>query len=140
MQQRREQAWKALGEFIRAQRLLARLSLRQMAEMTRISNPYLSQVERGIYRPSAHVLKSIADALDISAEALYAQVGLLDRQPPQNESGVEEAIRLDTNLAPAQKTALLEVYRGFLAANQDSPIPASRPAGRRRRSPPRQLC
>lgn len=133
MQQRKEEAWKALGEFIRAQRQLARLSLRQMAEMTRISNPYLSQVERGIYRPSAHVLKSIAEALDISAEALYAQVGLLDREPLRDQSGVEQAIRLDANLAPPQKTALLEVYRGFLAANQDSTNLAGRAAGRRKR-------
>jgi len=122
------EAWKALGEFIRAQRKLARLSLRQMAQMTRISNPYLSQVERGLYRPSAQVLKSIADCLNLSAEAMYARVGLLDREPGA-ESGVEEAIRLDAGLAPAQKAALLEVYRGFAEANRS----AAGAAGRARR-------
>lgn len=112
-----DSAGKALGAFIRSQRELARLSLRQVAEMAKVSNPYLSQVERGVYRPSAQVLKGIADALEISAESIYAQAGLLDasgpskkRQPPK----VEEAIRLDDRLSKEQKETLIRVYRGFL--------------------------
>lgn len=83
--------------------------------MARVSNPYLSQVERGVYRPSAQVLKGIADALEISAESLYAQAGLLDT-PPQSgkrRQRVEEAIRLDDRLSRDQKEALIRVYRGF---------------------------
>src|SRR6202165_4961622 len=70
--------WKGLGEFIRAQRQLADLSLRQLAELANVSNPYLSQVERGIYKPSAQVLKGIADALQVSAQSMYMGAGLLD--------------------------------------------------------------
>src|ERR671930_115930 len=104
-----------LGEFIRLQREIAQLSLRQLAEVADVSNAYLSQVERGLYRPSAQVLKGIADGLHISAEELYARAGLLDDEarPPS----VEEAIRLDERLRPDQKEALLGVYRGFTAAD-----------------------
>ena len=104
----------ALGEFIRAQRRLAHLSLRQMADMARISNPYLSQVERGVYKPSAEVLKNIARALDISAETLYAQAGLLDGDKADRERKVEEAIRLDPRLSEDQKGTLINVYRQFV--------------------------
>jgi transcriptional regulator with XRE-family HTH domain len=101
-----------LGEFIRLQREIAHLSLRQLADLADVSNAYLSQVERGLYHPSAHVLKGIAEALEISAEELYTRAGLLDDEarPPS----VEEAIRLDDRLTPEQKEALLSVYRGFL--------------------------
>ena len=75
--------WSALGDFIRSQRQLARLSLRQLAELTSVSNPYLSQIERGLYRPSAQVLKSIAEALHLSAETIYAEAGLLDQRGDQ---------------------------------------------------------
>jgi transcriptional regulator with XRE-family HTH domain len=108
--------WTALGDFIRSQRQLARLSLRQLAELTSVSNPYLSQIERGLYRPSAQVLKSIAEALHMSAETMYAEAGLLD-QRVQEEVGdprVEQAIRLDHALSTEQKEALIQVYRGFL--------------------------
>jgi transcriptional regulator with XRE-family HTH domain len=100
-----------LGEFIRLQREIAHLSLRRLADLADVSNAYLSQVERGLYHPSAHVLKGIADALQISAEELYGRAGLLDEEarPPS----VEEAIRLDQRLTPEQKEALLGVYRGF---------------------------
>lgn len=109
-------ASRALGAFIRSQRELARLSLRQVAEMAKVSNPYLSQVERGVYRPSAHVLKGIADALEISAESLYAQAGLLDssRSSSRRRPSVEEAIRLDDRLSRDQKETLIRVYRGFI--------------------------
>ncbi|HEX3605748.1 MAG TPA: helix-turn-helix transcriptional regulator [Candidatus Dormibacteraeota bacterium] len=111
------ETWSALGDFIRSQRQLARLSLRQLAELTKVSNPYLSQIERGLYRPSAQVLKSIAEALHLSAETIYAEAGLLDHRTGDEEVGsprVEEAIRLDTHLSTEQKEALIQVYRGFL--------------------------
>jgi len=107
--------WKVLGEFIRSQRRLADLSLRQLADLALVSNPYLSQVERGLYRPSAQVLKGIASALNISAETLFSQAGLLTGEPEAaGPPTVEEAIRLDRRLTHAQKQALIQVYRGFL--------------------------
>ena len=101
-----------LGEFIRLQREIAHMSLRQLGELADVSNAYLSQVERGLYHPSAQVLKGIADALQISAQELYARAGLLNEEarPPS----VEEAIRLDDRLTAGQKAALLGVYRGFV--------------------------
>lgn len=114
MQAHDQERLKALGEFIRTQRQLGRLSLRQLATLARISNPYLSQVERGLYRPSADMLKAIADALDIPIEELYRQAGLLDEPEPGDEvPTVEQAIRLDPRLTAEQKAALLGVYRGF---------------------------
>src|SRR5260370_23448387 len=108
--------WTALGDFIRSQRQLARLSLRQLAELTSVSNPYLSQIERGLYRPSAQVLKSIAEALHLSAETIYAEAGLLDQRGAETAASprVEEAIRLDHELSTEQKEALIHVYRGLL--------------------------
>lgn len=105
-----------LGDFIRAQRRLAQLSLRQLSELADVSNAYLSQVERGLYRPSAHILKNIAEALQISAESMYAQAGLLDDAPAAPRTSVEEAIQLDPRLSGEQKAALLGVYRGFLSS------------------------
>ena len=105
-----------LGEFIRAQRRLAQLSLRQLAELADVSNAYLSQVERGLYRPSAQVLKNLAGALQISAESMYAQAGLLDEAASPPTPSVEEAISLDPRLTEEQKSALLGVYRGFTAS------------------------
>ena len=106
---------KALGEFIKAQRELANLSLRQLSEMTKVSNPYLSQVERGMYKPSADVLKSIAEALHVSAETMFAQAGLLDPESRDNgPSSVEDAIRLDGRLSNEQKETLTRIYRGFV--------------------------
>jgi transcriptional regulator with XRE-family HTH domain len=102
-----------VGDFIRAQRQLANLSLRQLAELAKVSNPYLSQIERGLYRPSAEVMKSLASALQISAESLYARAGLLD-DVPNGPCTVLEAIRLDDELTTEQKEALIGVYRGFL--------------------------
>jgi transcriptional regulator with XRE-family HTH domain len=103
-----------LGEFIRNQRRLADLSVRQLAEVARVSNPYLSQVERGIYKPSAEILKSIADALNISAETLYTKAGLLDESKEEDAPTVEDAIRADARLTTEQKKALLDVYRNFV--------------------------
>jgi transcriptional regulator with XRE-family HTH domain len=102
-----------LGGFIRMQRELADLSVRQLADLANVSNAYLSQVERGLYRPSAHVLKSLADALDLSAETLYQRAGLLDEERDHPARGVEEAIRLDADLSAEQKETLIRVYRGL---------------------------
>ena len=104
-----------LGEFIRNQREITRLSLRQLANLARISNPYLSQIERGLYEPSANVLKSIAKALGIAPEKLYAIAGWLgDERSDADGAGVEAAIRTDLRLTSRQKEALIEVYRSFL--------------------------
>jgi transcriptional regulator with XRE-family HTH domain len=105
-----------VGEFIHSQRQLAKMSLRQLAEKAKVSNPYLSQIERGIYKPSAEVLKGIAEALNISAETLYARIGLVDadRRHQEKAPSVEEAIRLDERLSTRQKETLLSVYRDFV--------------------------
>ncbi|MGB8909571.1 MAG: helix-turn-helix transcriptional regulator [Candidatus Cybelea sp.] len=109
-------AWRSLGDFIRGQRELANLSMRQLAEIAKISNPYLSQVERGLYKPSADVLKSIANALHISAETMYAQAGLLDDSEGRDEShhGVEHAVKMDPSLTTDQKEAIIRIYRSFI--------------------------
>lgn len=112
-----EPVWRGgVGEFIRAQRELANLSLRQLADIAKISNPYLSQVERGMYKPSADVLKNIASALKISAETMYAQAGLLDEAAGAGEAtrDVEHAVRLDPRLSAEQKETLIRIYRGFV--------------------------
>jgi transcriptional regulator with XRE-family HTH domain len=113
----------ALGAFIRTQRKLANLSLRQLAELTSLSNPYLSQVERGLHQPSVRVLKAISDALNVSAETLLAQAGLIDAAvggpaPAKEEPEVfptEAAIRADERLTEEQRAALLAVYRSMVS-------------------------
>ena len=105
----------ALGEFIRAQRQLANLSLREMASMTSVSNAYLSQVERGLHQPSLKVLHSIAAALQLSTEQLLAQAGWASGAREATGAGrTEEAIRTDPRLSPEQRAALLGVYRSFV--------------------------
>ena len=115
----------ALGGFIRAQRQLANLSLREMAAMTSVSNAYLSQVERGLHQPSLKVLHSIADALQLSTEQLLSQAGWTrgyaeaaadanGDAPVSSVSSVEDAIRADPRLSPEQRTALLGVYKSFV--------------------------
>ena len=106
-----------LGSFIRAQRQMANLSLRDLSAMTAVSNPYLSQIERGLSEPSARVLKSIAEALNISAEALFAQAGLMTESNHSDGTATETVLRMDTRLTEQQKRALLGVYRSYLAAN-----------------------
>lgn len=95
------------------QRRLSDLSLRRLGELANVSNAYLSQVERGLYMPSAQVLRSIAEALDLSAETLYERAGLLDDEDGRAERrvGVEEAIRLDERLTEEQKESLVRLYR-----------------------------
>jgi transcriptional regulator with XRE-family HTH domain len=109
----------ALGSFIRAQRQLARLSLRDLADRAHVSNPYLSQIERGLHEPSVKVIKGIAEALNVSAETLLAHAGLIDADPDADDGSTkatEQAIRADKALSPQQKEALIAVYRGFLNA------------------------
>jgi transcriptional regulator with XRE-family HTH domain len=112
---------KTLGSFIRSQRKLANLSLRQLAELTSLSNPYLSQIERGLHQPSVRVLRLLADALNVSAETLLAEAGLLEHAAgaARGDSGdglraVESVIRADPRLDDEQKAALLAVYRSML--------------------------
>ena len=109
----------ALGEFIREQRQLAQLSLREMARLTRISNAYLSQVERGLHEPSVRVLHAVAEALDIPLQDLVglngpAQVDLSARGQESGPSAVERAIRRERRLSTAQKETLIAVFQGFL--------------------------
>jgi transcriptional regulator with XRE-family HTH domain len=101
-----------LGAFIREQRENARLSVRRLSELAEVSNPYLSQIERGLRRPSAEILQQIARGLEISAETLYVRAGILD--PQHHEGLVEEAILQDHRLTSAQKDAMLGVYRSFV--------------------------
>src|ERR1700686_3486197 len=110
--------FKPVGDFIRTQRELMSLSMRQLAEMAKVSNPYLSQIERGVYTPSAQVLKGIADALNLSAETLYREAGLLDDSVERPVLTVEDAIRVDARLTQEAKQALIQVYRGLIATQQ----------------------
>ena len=105
-----------LGDYLKEQRTSAQLSLRQLAEQTGVSNPYLSQIERGLRRPSAEVLQQIAKALRISAEQLYIRAGIVS--PDDGVGGsVELAVLADTTLTERQKQSLLDVYQSFLAMN-----------------------
>jgi transcriptional regulator with XRE-family HTH domain len=136
--QAQRDAWEtqreALGAFIRERRKQANLSLRQLAELTSLSNPYLSQIERGLHQPSVRVLRAISDALNLSAETLLAQAGLIDAMAggtgtrdgsdtgkagaAEDERGVldtEQAIRADKRLTEDQKSALIVVYRSMLS-------------------------
>jgi transcriptional regulator with XRE-family HTH domain len=110
----------ALGDFIKAQRKLAELSLRELAARTNVSNPYLSQIERGLHEPSVRVLKAIASALNLSAESLLRQAGLLEDDGAVDEASptTEKAIAADKALKLEQRTALLAVYRSYLEANE----------------------
>jgi transcriptional regulator with XRE-family HTH domain len=108
----------AFGEFVRAQRRLAQVSQRNLARMSGVSDSYLSQIERGNYRPSPQVVKALAQAFGLKPKQLYTMLGFGDDQEEGGEPSppsVEEAIRLDTRLEPAQKDALLRVYRSFLS-------------------------
>ncbi len=113
----------ALGDYLKEQRTQSRLSLRQLAEQAGVSNPYLSQIERGLRKPSAEVLQQIAKALRISAEQLYIRAGILS--PDDGVGGsVELAILGDTGLTERQKQSLLDVYASFLALNEVDVVPA----------------
>lgn len=107
----------SLGEYLREQRTAAQLSLRQLAEQAGVSNPYLSQIERGLRKPSAEVLQQIAKALRISAEQLYLRAGIVSPEAGVGGS-VELAILGDPALTERQKQSLLDVYQSFLAINE----------------------
>ena len=107
-----------LGEVIRRQRELNRLSMRQFAQMAGISNPYLSQIERGLRDPSARVVDAIARSLETSADALYEQAGLRLDDEPDQALGVRAAIQADRALTPRQRRALLDVYDAFVAVGE----------------------
>lgn len=107
-----------IGEFIRQQRERSKMSLRRLADKAGISNPYLSQIERGLRKPSAEILKSLARGLSIQAESLYVQAGLLDDSsvPPS----VREAVEADEQLLPRQKQVLLDLYRNMVETSEQT--------------------
>jgi transcriptional regulator with XRE-family HTH domain len=109
--------WLHLGSFIREQRGTARLSLRRLSELAGISNPYLSQIERGLRRPSAEILQQIAKALRISAETLYVQAGILE--PPSGTPDLTRAIMADQSISEEQKQALVRIYLSFRREYED---------------------
>jgi transcriptional regulator with XRE-family HTH domain len=120
-----------LGDYIREQRSTAQISLRQLATLAGVSNPYLSQIERGLRKPSAEILQQIAKALRISAEALYVQAGILEER--YGDSDVPAAILSDAYLAERQKQVLLELYEAYrreadAASTQQPAAPAVKPA------------
>jgi transcriptional regulator with XRE-family HTH domain len=115
-----EEAALAFGEFLRAQRKLANISQRRLAQLSGVSDSYLSQMERGMYRPSPEIMKALAKAFHMSPSVLYAQFGLLDDEAEPREIGVEEAIMRDSRLEPEHKEALLVLYRTLAAKGQVS--------------------
>jgi transcriptional regulator with XRE-family HTH domain len=121
-----EDPWRAqleaFGSFVRTQRQLAKLSLRELAELATVSNPYLSQIERGLHEPSIRVIRAIAKALDISTETLLAQVGLVGDDDPEGRvhGATEAAISADPYLSDGQREALLAVYRSYVAESRNS--------------------
>jgi transcriptional regulator with XRE-family HTH domain len=106
-----------IGSFIRSQRELAQVSVRQLAEKSGVSNPYLSQVERGLRKPSADVLNQIAKALRVSAEVLYVRAGILE---PSDKSQVRDAIVTDIAITERQKQILLDIYASFAQQNESN--------------------
>jgi transcriptional regulator with XRE-family HTH domain len=117
----------ALGEIIRQQRELAEMSMRQFAEIAGISNPYLSQIERGLRAPSEQVVDGIAKALRVSADALYEQAGVAKPGEEPEENAVLDAVAADPRLTSRQRAALREVYEAFVAG---APAPGSRKRAR----------
>ena len=120
-----------IGSFIRTQREAAQVSVRQLAEKAGVSNPYLSQIERGLRKPSAEVLNQIAKALRVSAEVLYVQAGILE---PSENSEVRDAIITDTVITERQKQVLLDIYTSFCQQNE-----AAHVRSRRRLTPNRPV-
>jgi transcriptional regulator with XRE-family HTH domain len=115
----------SLGEFIAGQRRVAQLSLRQLAEQTGISNPYLSQIERGLRKPSAEVLQQLSKALRVSAESLYVRAGILDPDDHPATS-VEMAVLADMAISERQKRVLIDVYTSFVKENEKA-APTGKP-------------
>ena len=119
MTDKRPDPYATLGEFIKRQRELSQLSVRQLAELCGISNPYLSQIERGLRMPSSMILQSLAKGLRISAETLYTQAGILDPQDAE-ESDVVKAVMHDPELSARQREMLIDMYRSFRQVNEQS--------------------
>ena len=116
-------AVEAFGNYLRSQRKLAQLTLRELSDLAEVSNPYLSQLERGLHQPSVRVIKSLATALNLSAETLLAQAAGIDAangDSPDGISDTEATIRSDANLSDEQKAALLEVYRSMTGGGRTS--------------------
>ncbi len=147
-----DDVWKGqletLGAFIRTQRQLARLSLREMANLTDVSNAYLSQIERGLHQPSIRVVRSLADALNVSAETLLARAGLIDLDDDETAPAAADdsaatvaAILADSTLTPEQKDAVLSVYRTFSGSGivSDEPNEPHDAAPVQRPGPPGRL-
>ncbi len=131
-----------LGDYLREQRQSAKLSLRQLSELAGVSNPYLSQIERGLKRPSAEILQQLAKGLEVSAETLYVKAGILDEHQvhPTPRSDVRLAIAADPDLSGRQKATLLDVYESFVGAarqeaGESSPRGTAARAAPRTRSP-----
>jgi transcriptional regulator with XRE-family HTH domain len=122
-----EERWKSVGQFIKNQRDVAGMSLRQLSHLAKVSNPYLSQIERGIYKPSAEVLKAIADALQIQSETLFQRAGFIDEAKDRGPSDVERAVKVDPRLNSEQKKALIGIYRSFLAQSSAGGSEPARP-------------
>ncbi|MCU1371551.1 MAG: Helix-turn-helix domain [Ilumatobacteraceae bacterium] len=126
-----EARWHDLGEFIREQRKVGHLSLRKLSDMAGISNPYLSQIERGLRKPSAEILQQIARALEISSETLYIRAGILE--PREGDTDLVTEIRRDIWLNEEQKKTLVQIYESFCAerraAGFEPELLAPRPAG-----------
>jgi transcriptional regulator with XRE-family HTH domain len=119
-----EGGWADLGAFIKAQRDAAQMSVRRLAELAGVSNPYLSQIERGLRKPSADILQQLAKALRISAETLYMRAGILD--PDANtDNAVIEAIAVDPRLTADQRKSLITIYESFRAQNAGTTAPAT---------------
>jgi transcriptional regulator with XRE-family HTH domain len=122
----------SIGEYIREQREQAKISMRQLAQSAGVSNPYLSQIERGLRKPSADILQQLAKGLRISAEALYVQAGMLEDR--SSDSGVRSALLADPQLSERQKQVLIEIYESFrrenaaTAANTGTDTEADTPA------------
>jgi transcriptional regulator with XRE-family HTH domain len=110
------EAWADLGNYIREQRRQAELSVRKLADLANVSNPYLSQIERGLKRPSAEILQQIARALEVSAESLYVRAGILDED---RESDLIATIRAQHDLSTDQKQVLIRIYESFQLENGD---------------------
>jgi transcriptional regulator with XRE-family HTH domain len=120
-----EERWRDLGEFIREQRHIGHLSLRKLSEMAGVSNPYLSQIERGLRKPSAEILQQIARALEISSETLYVRAGILEERPDGVDLVAE--IRRDPSIGEEQKRTLIQIYESFRAASLAA-APAAEPS------------
>ena len=118
----------SLGEYLREQRTSARLSLRQLSELAGVSNPYLSQIERGLKRPSAEILQQLAKGLEVSAESLYVKAGILDAEvaPHTPVHDVRDAIAADPALTARQKKTLLDIYESYVEETPTATTPTPR--------------